>query len=72
MERGQQEWAVSILVGANPKDLTAGIRKPAQMSVGEDLAWEEGEGGSVYGNMEAMEPLRLHVWQVQFDVWRTR
>lgn len=37
-ERGQQEWAVSILVGANPKDLTAGIHKPAQMPAGEDLA----------------------------------
>lgn len=57
------------MVGANPKEFTAGIRKAAQMSAGEDLALEEGKGGSIYGSMEAMEPLiKLHVWQVQFDV----
>lgn len=36
-----------------PKDLTAGTGKAAQMSAGEDLARGEGEGGGLYGNMEA-------------------
>lgn len=48
MERVQQQWAVSILFGANPKEFTAGIRNAAQMSAEEDLALEEGKGGSIY------------------------
>lgn len=38
IEPGQREWAASILVGANPEDLTAGMWKPAQMPAGEELA----------------------------------
>lgn len=65
MERGQQQWLVSISVGENPKELTAGFCQAAQMSAGEDLALEEGKRSSLYGNMEATEPLiGLHVQQV--------
>lgn len=42
--------AAVVVVGY---DLTAGSRKAAQMSVGEDLARGGGEGGRSYRNTEA-------------------
>lgn len=36
-----------------PKDLTAGIGKPAQMSVEEALTGGKGEGGGLYRKTEA-------------------
>lgn len=40
-----------------PKDLTAGIGKPAQMSVEEALAGGKGEGGGLYRKTEAIDSL---------------